>query len=290
MSKLKANLQRLVQFFLASLFVVGSLPLNIINTYAADVPTNDAPAHQKTLTPNGDGTYTIKLSVTGKASSSTTQEVTKSNVILLIDTSSSMNTDATGYEGKRIDAEKDVLRKTDGIIDKLLAKNGNTAETADIIELYGINFDAGATKAWDWSTNGATIKEAVRKLSTDRGTNWEEALSLAKAAADAKREAEPNDNTYVILLTDGQPTTHYNDHSVSINYSTEWGYASDDARAIVNAGYTLYGIYTFGPTNISSNTTCDTPDSGGSICLKGLINYAYTGTGDANSSLSSNHM
>ena len=69
-----------MHFFLASLLAVGSLPLNIINTYAADTPDvttvkspTDAPEHQKTLTPNGDGTYTVTLSVTGKASSSTVQ-------------------------------------------------------------------------------------------------------------------------------------------------------------------------------------------------------------------------
>ena len=278
-----------MRFFLASLLAVGSLPLNIFNTYAADTPTTDAPAHQKVLTPNGDGTYTISLSVTGKASSSTTQEVTKSNVILLIDTSNSMTSSATGYSGNRLAAEKDALTKEDGIIDKLLANNGNTTETADIIELYGINFGTGATRAWDWSTNGTAIKNSINGLTTNSGTNWEEALRLAKDAADTKHAAEPNDNTFIILLTDGQPTTHYNDHTVSTNYSTEWGYASDDARAIVTAGYTFYGIYTFGPTNISSNTTCNTRDTGGSICLKSLVNYAYTGTGNANSTLVSDY-
>lgn len=289
LSRIKKNLQRLMRFFLASLLAVGSLPLSIINTYAADTPTTDAPAHQKVLTPNGDGTYTISLSVTGKASSSTTQEVTKSNVVLLIDTSNSMTSSATGYSGNRLAAEKDALTKEDGIIDKLLANNGNTTETADIIELYGINFGTGATRAWDWSTNGTAIKNSINSLTTNSGTNWEEALRLAKDAADTKHATEPNDNTFIILLTDGQPTTHYNDHTVSTDYSTEWGYASDDARAIVTAGYTFYGIYTFGPTNISSNTTCNTRDAGGSICLKSLVNYAYTGTGNANSALSSDY-
>ena len=220
--------------------IFGSVPITFTNTFAADGQT-DAPAHQKTLTPNGDGTYTVTLSVTGKASSSTTQEVTKSNVIMLIDTSGSMNNSASGYSGTRLQAEKNALTKDNGIIDKLLANNGDTAETSDIIELYGINFGTGATRAWDWSTNGTTIKSAINGLSTNSGTNWEEALRLAKEAADAKHTAEPNDNTFVILLTDGQPTTHYNDHSVNTNYSEEWGYARDDARAVVTAGYTFYG-------------------------------------------------
>ena len=307
MGKVKKNLQKLMRFFLASLLAVGSLPLDIISVYAvgatdaADSPTvvsakglTDAPAHEKKLVDNGDGTYTLSLSVTGKASSSVTQDVTKSNVILLIDTSSSMTRNsATGYDGNRLEAEKDALTKTNGIIDKLLANN--TEEISDNIELYGINFGTGGTRAWDWSTNGTTIKNAINGLTTNSGTNWEEALSLAKDAADSKRAAEPDDNTFVILLTDGQPTTDQtrpetgpnNRHTVNTDYAAEWGYASDDARAIVAAGNTFYGVYTFGPTGSSPN--CNTYNTGGITCLKSLINYAYTGTGNANSALSSDY-
>ena len=270
-----------MHFFLASLLAVGSLPLNIINTYAADTPDvttvkspTDAPEHQKTLTSNGDGTYTITLSVTGKASSSTVQNVTKSNVILLVDTSSSMNGRAAGYSGTRLEAEKNALTKTDGIIDKLLANN--TDEVTDAIELYGINFGTGATRAWDWSTNGGSIKSAINGLTTNTGTNWEEALILAKQAADDKHAAEPDENTYVIFMTDGEPTTHQNDYSVNTNYGQEWEYASDNAREIVTAGYNFYGIFTFGTGN-SSNY------------LKSLVNYAYTGSGTYNSPLSSDY-
>ena len=263
-----------MHFFLASLLAVGSLPLNTINTYAADTPTSDVPAHQKTLTPNGDGTYTISLSVTGKASSSTTQNVTKSNVILAIDTSGSMNGNANGYDGSRLAAEKDALTKDDGIIDKLLANN--TDEITDVIELYGINFGTRASTAWNWSTNGDSIKDAINDLGTSTGTNWEEALISAKQAADAKHAAEPDENTYVIFMTDGEPTTHQNDYTVNTNYGQEWGYANDDAREIVTAGYSFYGIFTFGSGN-SSNY------------LKSLVNYAYTGSGTYNSGLSSNY-
>lgn len=281
MNKIKMNLQKVVNFFLASLLAVGSLPFNIINAYADDTSTfavtdnsSDAPVNEKTLTPNGDGTYTITLNVTGKASSSTIQDVTKSNIILLIDTSGSMNGRASGYNGTRLEAEKNALTKTDGIIDKLLANN--TTEIDDIIELYGINFGTGATRAWDWSTDGSSIKSAINGLTTNTGTNWEEALILAKQAADAKHTIEPDENTYIIFMTDGEPTTHQGDYTVNTNYGQEWGYASDDARAIVTAGHTFYGIFTFGSGN-SSNY------------LKSLVNYAYTGSGTYNSSLSSDY-
>ena len=47
------------------------------------------PTTSKTLTDNGDGTYTLSLSVTGTASSVTTSN--KADVIVVIDTSNSMN-------------------------------------------------------------------------------------------------------------------------------------------------------------------------------------------------------
>ncbi len=292
---LKNLLKRVVSILLIPLLVIGGLPLGTNNVFADEgddtppiVVPEDAPAHKKKLVDNGDGTYTLSLSVTGKASSSTTQEVTKSNVILLLDVSNSMTTTANGYNGTRLEAEKNALTKTDGIIEKLLANN--TSDVTDAIELYGISFGQKGAVAWDWSTNKEAINNTINNLTIgERGTNWEEALMLAKQAADAKKLVEPDDNTFVILLTDGQPTTHSNSYNVSTNYSTEWGYARDDARAIVEAGYTLYSIYTFGPTNVGNNTTCNTMNTGGSICLKGLVNYAYTGAGDANSALPSNY-
>lgn len=278
---LKNLIKKATSMLLIPLLVIGGLPLGINNVYAAEgddtspaVIPEGAPAHGKKLVDNGDGTYTLSLSVTGKASSSTTQEVTKSNVILLIDTSSSMNSSANGYNGTRLEAERDALTKTDGIIDKLLANN--TTEISDIIELYGINFGTGATKAWDWSTDGDAIKTAINDLGTNTGTNWEEALIMAKEAADAKHAVEPDENTYVIFMTDGQPTTHQNDYTVNTTYRQEWAYANDDARAIVSAGYTFYGIFTFG-SGTSSNY------------LKSLVNYAYTGSGTYNSALSSDY-
>ena len=91
MNKIKMNLRKLMHFFLASLIVVGSLPLNIINTYADDVSpaiTTDVPEHSKKVTSNGDGTYNITLSVTGKQNSETS--VSKANVVVVFDTSNSM--------------------------------------------------------------------------------------------------------------------------------------------------------------------------------------------------------
>ena len=49
----------------------------------------DGPAHAKTLSDNGDGTYNITLSVTGRSSSSTTSS--KADIVIVFDKSGSMN-------------------------------------------------------------------------------------------------------------------------------------------------------------------------------------------------------
>ena len=63
----------------------------------------DGPAHAKTLSDNGDGTYNITLSVTGRTSSSTTSS--KADIVIVFDRSGSMddyiasNTGSKGYYG-----------------------------------------------------------------------------------------------------------------------------------------------------------------------------------------------
>ena len=74
-----------------TLVMVLSLVPRVALAEDGDGQTLPAPAQEKKLIDNGDGTYTIAMSVTGAAESSTTTEVTKANVVLVIDTSSSMN-------------------------------------------------------------------------------------------------------------------------------------------------------------------------------------------------------
>ncbi len=289
--------RKIFNFFAAVVMCFGALPMpffnNSVNVYA-DGSGLDTPGHSKRLIDNGDGTYTIALSVTGSRESSETTSATKANVILVVDTSNSMNgssgeTSASGQPISRIAAEKDALTKDDGIVDKLLAQNvpGDSVKS-DIIEVAVVNFGTEGHTAQTWTTNGTTLKNTINGLTTSTGTNWEGALQIAKNLADAKKQAQPNEDIYVIFLTDGEPTTDEtrarNNHNVNMNYGEEWGYASDDARAIVSAGYTFYGLFTWGSSSNSSGYS-QTP----SAFLKSLVQYAYTGTGTYSSSLSSDY-
>ena len=90
------NLKRKFKYFVASFLMLASTitPLGngLVRSVYADEPA-DAPVRSKTLKDNGDGTYTLTLSVTGKASSST--QNTKANVVVVFDSSGSMD-DGTG--------------------------------------------------------------------------------------------------------------------------------------------------------------------------------------------------
>ena len=87
---LKGRFRNLAAAFLMVLSTVapmgGALTRSV---YAAEGdPDLGTPEHSKTLTPNGDGTYTITLSVTGKAESTTVNN--GANVVVVLDTSGSM--------------------------------------------------------------------------------------------------------------------------------------------------------------------------------------------------------
>lgn len=72
----------------AIIAAVGLLALPV-PAYADSTLSLPAPDHAKTATPNGDGTYKITLSVTGKTDAS--QSKTSANVIVVLDTSGSMD-------------------------------------------------------------------------------------------------------------------------------------------------------------------------------------------------------
>lgn len=331
-SRSLSKVKRILAFVMVAILTVGAIHL-VLPAQKAEAAVTDAPATEKTLIDNGDGTYTLALSVTGEAASSTISQVTKANVILVVDTSNSMNGSSgttapyvyTEYSGSgqgggqywggpdengdyyrvywrnnnwretnsnwgtvytgtvytrsgggavsRIEAEKDALTKDSGIVDNLLAQNvPGDANKSDIIEVAVVNFGTRGTTAQTFTTNGTTLKNTINGLTTSTGTNWEEGLMRAKELADGIKSSQPNEDVYIIFLTDGEPTTHNNDYTVNTNYAQEWAQANDDARGIVTAGYKFYALFTWGSGNSSHY-------------LSSLVQYAYTGAGNSNSTL-----
>ena len=243
-------------------------------------PEDTDPQFKKQVTSNGDGTYNLALSVTGRASNHTEQP--KVNILLVVDTSSSMvsnNDPQTGHT--RLDETQKSLRSFG---EKLFKKNGTGEEgstPADTVQVAMISFDSAARSSLTWTTQEDTFDTAVDALTTNKGTNWEEALQLAYTTALAQYNSD-HDPTFVVFFTDGEPSQYTNFHQTP-HPSNSWKYffaflsreaAKDEAREIVSSGLRLYSMFAYG----ASNTNTFNGESVNGL-LNNLVNYAYNSDG-----------
>lgn len=145
----------------------------------------------------------------------------------------------------------------------------------------------GTEVDWTGGTDTTPLLNGVNDPDMARGTNWEEALKYAKEVMDAKKDLDgPEEDYYVIFLTDGGPTaTSYSitTHDKSYEWGAYYGsnqhggceeayrQAKDDALALVASDYKLYNIFTYGNNNDYNY-------------MIRLTNYAYSnGENDTNS-------
>ena len=300
--------KRISAWLLALVMVISLVPSR---AFAA---AGDVPAHSKTVTDNGDGTYTIALNVTGE----TEKKVTKVNVVIVLDTSGSMseytgNTTTTyrqvtasqaywynevyGY----VDGEYVLLRQefdwstwsvtyyvgdstepyegdlyvqgrsgretrlqaataaVKSLSDKLLSNNGKDGNPDDVVEMALVSFATKAAAAKGPTTSPSTFAGYLNSLSADGGTNWEGGLTAAQNVSFGDQ-----DTTYVIFVSDGNPTfrdsqynSNWNDYNRNYgvygsgqeqdqNVSRSYQAAQAAAEDMVGAGYKLYTIGVYG--------------------------------------------
>ncbi len=179
---------------------------------------------------------------------------------------------------------------------RLLAKNTESGDGTDNIEISLISFgderfddkswSSETETGWVAGTDAAVLNAAANSNRFTSGTNWEEALQYAMDVISAKKNSETSagkdEDYYVVFLTDGEPTAvegesggahHTTDpvtHQITNGNGNIYAYgeAKDDAKALVDAGYQFYNIFTFRHGE----------DKTYSIYL---TNYAY-GNGDQN--------
>lgn len=230
----------------------------------------DAPAHTKTLTPNGDGTYKLSLSVTGKSQASV--EKPRANVVVVFDKSNSM--DKMSFGQSRLSVAQEAVNS---LIDELMSSN--SSDDPNRVQMSLVTFDSTANKidfgGSNWTSDSSDFKNVINNITTPGslgyempygGTNWEDAI---KAALEIAQNGD-GDPTYIVFISDGNPT-FYNGTSARYDYYASqkyirgtgydygWGSennvqasynaAIDDARAVVSQGNTLYAVGTFGDVN-----------------------------------------
>lgn len=137
--------------------------------------------------------------------------------------------DDTRYEGQRyertggtrLQVAQDATTK---LIDQLTANN--TDENSDAVEIALVNFATDVKGTTDWTTDKDTLDAAVNSYTADGGTNWEAALSKAKDLADTKHQEQPDEETYIIFVSDGNPTFRDSQMDSPLPYYFEgnWNY------------------------------------------------------------------
>jgi hypothetical protein len=214
------------------------------------------PDTSKTITDNGDGTYNINLSVTGKVS--TTSESSKFNVVVVADTSASMSRDKNGnsaviptggypatkpntdYDSKntRLKAEKDALIAFGDAFQEL-----NTDSNDPTVKLGLVSFGTVATDHGIFTEfgEGSDYRTTVNNLSTASetpsdqtssymgATNWEDALQMADSI-----DFDNDYPTYVVFISDGDPTVRNSQHG---------GYTDEEYATI--RGQVTQGMLTY---------------------------------------------
>lgn len=153
------------------------------------------PAHSKTITDNGNGTYDLTLSVTGDTEQSSSAKPV--DVVFVVDVSSSMNDKVDGWFGKsRMKAAHDAAAT--------LANSLLTGENANKqIQVSVVTFGTNAQVATGFTSDPSVVANAVPTAAEeDQGTNWEGGLKLANAQTSGREGAEK----HIVFLSDGNPT------------------------------------------------------------------------------------
>ena len=229
----------------------------------SQAPDLDAIGQTKELTNNYDGTYNLELGVRTPAESD--KDYNDVNIILVVDTSSSMQ--------RRYDSEErlpdydtnpdsriyQTRKSITSFTEKLMANN--TSENPDAVEMALVTFNRDATIAQGWTTDLNTFNNTVNTMPTASGTNWAQGMSLANSLI-----GHDDNPTYVLFMTDGAPSQYWQSTIEGYYVDGEGCYlgARDEARKVTSAGAYVYGVFSYGTTEDQN-----------SDYLGSLIDYAY---------------
>lgn len=163
-----------------------------------------APEHSKTISSNGDGTYTLSLDVTGRKGSQSETVTQKTDIVLVMDTSGSMDF--------RMDKDKDA-RPGESRLDyaKTAANslvNSVVKDGSDDVRVAVVSFSRNAWTTVDYTSDKGALANGINGLRANEGTNWE--AGLAKANSLSARDGAKK---YIVFLSDGEPTYRYEKHS-----------------------------------------------------------------------------
>lgn len=215
-----------------------------------DDPTLSAPAREKTVTANGDGTYKVALNVTGAKSTDTGEIVTNQplDIVLVLDVSGSMAEKIAWNQPTKIDSLKTAVNNfikatadenakiTDQNLQNRIAlvkfAGDESAEVGNNTYGPGYNYTQIVNNL-TYDVSG--LMSTVNGLRAAGATSADYAFNRAEAAL----AYQPRDNAkkVVIFFTDGEPN-----HGNGRFDPTVAATAVNEARRLKDDGTTIYSI------------------------------------------------
>lgn len=184
----------------------------------------EAPAASKAFESNHDGTYDLILGVTGKSNQA--EQKTHANIVIVLDTSSSMDNTYSENPKKdlgytRLSAAKSAICD---LADQLFGLNSKEDPAA--IELAFVNFSHRVRNEQTMQTiysgtDASSFKSMINATTGNGGTNYDTAIEAANSIL--WKDADP---TYVVFVTDGDTVSRgylkYDSSGDGSDHASDW--------------------------------------------------------------------
>lgn len=203
-----------------------------------------APDHAKSITYNGGGKYTLNLNVVGKDTRESHETTEKIEVVLVLDTSGSMNYCMDGSQRgcnksnpKRLTALKEAATS---FIDATETTNDTIQDKDSKVRIAIAQFGQTSGVVSSLTSDTAALKSSVSRLSANGATPADKGMAAAQTAL---LRARPGAKKVVIFFADGVPTTQ---NTFSTRVAND---AVTTALAMKSAGTLIYSIGIFEGAN-----------------------------------------
>ena len=166
------------------------------------------PDHTKSITYNNGGKYTLNLNVVGKDTRESHETTEKIEVVLVLDTSGSMNYCMDGSQRgcnksnpKRLTALKEAATS---FIDATETTNDTIQDENSKVRIAIAQFGQTSGVVSSLTSDTAALKSSVSRLSANGATPADKGMAAAQTAL---LQARPGAKKIVIFFADGVPTT-----------------------------------------------------------------------------------
>lgn len=202
------------------------------------------PDHTKSITYNNGGKYTLNLNVVGKDTRESHETTEKIEVVLVLDTSGSMNYCMDGSQRrcnksnpKRLTALKEAATS---FIDATETTNDTIQDENSKVRIAIAQFGQTSGVVSSLTSDTAALKSSVSRLSANGATPADKGMAAAQTAL---LRARPGAKKVVIFFADGVPTTQ---NTFSTRVAND---AVTTALAMKSAGTLIYSIGIFEGVN-----------------------------------------